>query len=228
MKSITGKINESLDLILASPKKAMWLGILAVCITGYAVTDLPFCNDDKNGSQANLSETDSLELAGQIVYQEEGCQYCHSQALRPFAWEVNRFSSAEKYGQFPLPDADEYRYQTPSLRGSFRIGPDLSRLAGKLTEEELTAYLKSRGGDTQAAEIHQFSRLFISDAGLSPLSLSWKLRMMMNSGLDISDPLQKSVFQRTADRTRGEALVAYLLSRGKNQMRFAGKFYANQ
>jgi len=64
-----------------------------------------------------------LELAGRDLYIAEGCNNCHSQQVRPFQHE------AQRYG--PASTAAEGAYETPHLWGSKRTGPDLARLGGK-------------------------------------------------------------------------------------------------
>jgi cytochrome c oxidase cbb3-type subunit I/II len=64
-----------------------------------------------------------LELAGRDVYIREGCFNCHSQMVRPFRWET------ERYGDYSKPG--ESVYDHPFLWGSRRIGPDLARVGGK-------------------------------------------------------------------------------------------------
>jgi cytochrome c oxidase cbb3-type subunit I/II len=64
-----------------------------------------------------------LELAGRDLYQAEGCYNCHSQMVRPFRAET------ERYGEYSKPG--EFVYDHPFQWGSRRIGPDLQRLGGK-------------------------------------------------------------------------------------------------
>ncbi|MBX7057269.1 MAG: cbb3-type cytochrome c oxidase subunit II [Leptospirales bacterium] len=193
-----------------------------------AVVWLPFRRNalPSHGSMANLHPPSQLEIAGQQVYFEEGCQYCHTQALRPIAWEALRMANAESYGYFLAPDMMEYYYESPAMRGSVRIGPDLARLSGRMDESQLRGLLQSKKSDTPRAVFHRFGHLFQTDDGLDPLGLSWRTRMQMNAGSPISDPQQRSAFTQLADQTRGDALVAYLLSLGKRQRESAGKFYA--
>ena len=61
-----------------------------------------------------------LELAGKQVYMKEGCYNCHSQLIRPFKAETDRYGEYSKSG--------EYAYDRPFLWGSKRIGPDLHRI----------------------------------------------------------------------------------------------------
>ena len=68
-----------------------------------------------------------LELAGRDVYIREGCYVCHSQMIRPFRDEV------ERYGHYSL--AAESEYDHPFQWGSKRTGPDLARVGGKYSDE---------------------------------------------------------------------------------------------
>ncbi len=74
-----------------------------------------------------------LELAGRNVYIREGCYVCHSQMIRPFRDEV------ERYGPYSL--AAESMYDHPFQWGSKRTGPDLARVGGKYSNEWHVAHL---------------------------------------------------------------------------------------
>lgn len=68
-----------------------------------------------------------LELAGRNIYMREGCYNCHSQMIRPFRDEV------ERYGHYSL--AAESMYDHPFQWGSKRTGPDLARVGGRYSDE---------------------------------------------------------------------------------------------
>jgi cytochrome c oxidase cbb3-type subunit 2 len=74
-----------------------------------------------------------LELAGRDIYIREGCYLCHSQQIRPFRDEV------ERYGHYSL--AAESMYDHPFQWGSKRTGPDLARVGGKYSNEWQVAHL---------------------------------------------------------------------------------------
>ncbi|MCU0987778.1 MAG: cytochrome-c oxidase, cbb3-type subunit II [Acetobacteraceae bacterium] len=74
-----------------------------------------------------------LELAGRNIYLREGCYTCHSQQVRPFRDEL------ERYGHFSL--AAESMYDRPFQWGSKRTGPDLARVGGKYSNEWQYAHL---------------------------------------------------------------------------------------
>lgn len=75
-----------------------------------------------------------LEQAGRNIYMREGCYVCHSQMVRPFRDEV------ERYGQYSL--AAESMYDHPFQWGSKRTGPDLARVGGRYSDEWHRAHLK--------------------------------------------------------------------------------------
>ncbi|MGO1118782.1 cytochrome-c oxidase, cbb3-type subunit II [Rhodovibrionaceae bacterium A322] len=74
-----------------------------------------------------------LELAGRNIYIREGCYTCHSQMIRPFRDEV------ERYGHYSL--AAESMYDHPFQWGSKRTGPDLARVGGKYSNDWHAAHL---------------------------------------------------------------------------------------
>ena len=74
-----------------------------------------------------------LELAGRDIYQREGCYLCHSQMIRPFRDEK------ERYGHYSL--ASESMYDHPFQWGSKRTGPDLARVGGKYSNAWHIAHL---------------------------------------------------------------------------------------
>jgi cytochrome c oxidase cbb3-type subunit 2 len=74
-----------------------------------------------------------LELAGRNIYIREGCYTCHSQMIRPFRDEI------ERYGHYSL--AAESMYDHPFQWGSKRTGPDLARVGGKYSNEWHVAHL---------------------------------------------------------------------------------------
>ncbi|PCI02947.1 MAG: cytochrome-c oxidase, cbb3-type subunit II [Hyphomicrobiales bacterium] len=74
-----------------------------------------------------------LELAGRTIYVREGCYLCHSQMIRPFRDEV------ERYGHYSL--AAESMYDHPFQWGSKRTGPDLARVGGRYSDDWHLAHL---------------------------------------------------------------------------------------
>jgi cytochrome c oxidase cbb3-type subunit 2 len=104
------------------------VGILIVVSIGGIVQMVPLATMDSTIEQVDgVRPYSPLELAGRNIYVREGCYNCHSQQVRPFRDEVDR------YGHYSL--AAESRYDHPFQWGSKRTGPDLARVGGKYSNE---------------------------------------------------------------------------------------------
>lgn len=80
-----------------------------------------------------LKPYSALQLAGRDIYMRENCSVCHSQMIRPFRAET------ERYGHYSV--AGEFVYDRPFLWGSKRTGPDLHRVGGRYSDEWHRAHL---------------------------------------------------------------------------------------
>ena len=76
---------------------------------------------------AEATDYTPVQQHGRRVYLREGCWYCHSQYVRPVTGETRRWG--------PVSEAGEYAYDTPHLFGTRRIGPDLTRVGLKYSNE---------------------------------------------------------------------------------------------
>ena len=83
----------------------------------------------------------ALQLAGRDVYLREGCYGCHSQMIRPFRAETLR------YGHYSM--AGEFVYDHPFQWGSKRTGPDLHRVGGKYSDDEIGKAAEDVKGKTE-------------------------------------------------------------------------------
>ncbi len=102
----------------------MGIGIILVTIIGALVEIVPlFYIDSTIEKVEGVRPYTPLELKGRDIYIREGCYNCHSQMIRPFRDEV------ERYGHYSL--AAESMYDHPFQWGSKRTGPDLARVGGK-------------------------------------------------------------------------------------------------
>lgn len=82
---------------------------------------------------AGLKPYTALQLAGRDIYIRENCSVCHSQMIRPFRAET------ERYGHYSV--AGEFVYDRPFLWGSKRTGPDLHRVGGRYSDDWHRAHL---------------------------------------------------------------------------------------
>jgi cytochrome c oxidase cbb3-type subunit 2 len=103
------------------------LTVLAVSYGGLAEIVPLFFQDQTTKPIEGLKPLNALQLEGRDVYIREGCYGCHSQMIRPFRAET------ERYGHYSV--AGESVYEHPFLWGSKRTGPDLARVGGRYSDE---------------------------------------------------------------------------------------------
>ncbi|TVT62648.1 MAG: cytochrome-c oxidase, cbb3-type subunit II, partial [Pseudomonas sp.] len=107
--------------------------ILAVSIGGLTQIVPLFFQDAVNEPVEGMKPYTALQLEGRDLYIREGCVGCHSQMVRPFRAET------ERYGHYSV--AGESVYDHPFLWGSKRTGPDLARVGGRYSDDWHRAHL---------------------------------------------------------------------------------------
>ncbi|WP_205481738.1 cytochrome-c oxidase, cbb3-type subunit II [Sphingomonas arenae] len=118
-----------------------------------------------------------LELAGRNIYVREGCYSCHSQMIRPFRDE------AERYGHYSL--AAESMYDHPFQWGSKRTGPDLARVGGRYSDEWHVAHLKDPRAVVPESIMPGYS--FLAERELSAGDMGADLRALSLTGVPYTD-----------------------------------------
>ena len=101
--------------------------ILLVSVGGLVQIVPLFFQTSTTEAVEGLKPYDPLSLTGRDIYIREGCNNCHSQMIRPFRTET------ERYGHYSV--AGEYVYDRPFLWGSKRTGPDLARVGGRYSDD---------------------------------------------------------------------------------------------
>ncbi len=113
---------------------ALLIGVLVTVSIGGTVEIVPLFTVETTIERVKgVRPYSPLELAGRDIYVREGCYLCHSQQIRPFRDEV------ERYGHYSL--AAESTYDHPFQWGSERTGPDLARVGGKYSNDWHVAHL---------------------------------------------------------------------------------------
>lgn len=107
--------------------KLIVLTLITVSFGGLAQIVPLFFQKSTTEPVENLKPYSALELSGRDIYIREGCVGCHSQMIRPFRAET------ERYGHYSV--AGEFVYDRPFLWGSKRTGPDLHRVGGRYTDD---------------------------------------------------------------------------------------------
>ncbi|MFV0624867.1 cytochrome-c oxidase, cbb3-type subunit II [Sphingomonas sp. ac-8] len=118
-----------------------------------------------------------LELAGRNIYIREGCYNCHSQQIRPFRDEV------ERYGHYSL--AAESMYDHPFQWGSKRTGPDLARVGGRYSDEWHVQHLKDPRSVVPESIMPPYA--FMADRELDAGDMSKHLTAMRRVGVPYTD-----------------------------------------
>ncbi|MCB2083054.1 MAG: cytochrome-c oxidase, cbb3-type subunit II [Sphingomonadaceae bacterium] len=118
-----------------------------------------------------------LELAGRDIYIREGCYVCHSQMIRPFRDEV------ERYGHYSL--AAESMYDHPFQWGSKRTGPDLARVGGRYSDAWHVDHLKDPQSVVPESVMPQYG--FLAETPLKVADPSANLTALSRVGVPYSD-----------------------------------------
>lgn len=119
-----------------------------------------------------------LELAGRDLYIREGCVGCHSQMIRPFRSEVERYGDYSKSGEFV--------YDRPFLWGSKRTGPDLHRLGGKYSDNWHFNHMLDPQSTSPGSIMPAYQWLFDNKA-MDFSDIEDKMRVMAKLGVPYSD-----------------------------------------
>jgi cytochrome c oxidase cbb3-type subunit 2 len=142
----------------------------------------------------------ALELAGRDVYQREGCYTCHSQMVRPFRDEK------ERYGHYSL--ASESMFDHPFQWGSKRTGPDLARLGGKYSDEWHRAHLRAPRSVVPESVMPNYP--WLDKAEVDGATMQAHMNGMRTIGVPYTDEDIAQVPKLVAGKTEMDAMVAYL------------------
>jgi cytochrome c oxidase cbb3-type subunit 2 len=142
----------------------------------------------------------ALELAGRDIYQREGCYTCHSQMIRPFRDEK------ERYGHYSL--ASESMFDHPFQWGSKRTGPDLARLGGKYSDEWHRAHLRAPRSVVPESVMPNYP--WLDKAKVDGATMQAHMNGMRMIGVPYNDEDIAQAPKLVEGKTEMDALVAYL------------------
>lgn len=141
-----------------------------------------------------------LELAGRNIYQREGCYLCHSQMIRPFRDEKDR------YGHYSL--ASESMYDHPFQWGSKRTGPDLARVGGKYSDDWQRKHLRAPRSVVPESVMPNYP--WLQHAELDGEQITASMGALRKIGVPYTDGDIDAAAQAVDGMTEEDALVAYL------------------
>jgi cytochrome c oxidase cbb3-type subunit 2 len=189
-------------------EKNPWLliGLVLVVISfGGLVEIVPlFFQHSTTEPVAGLKPYSPLRLAGRDIYIREGCYNCHSQMIRPFRAET------ERYGHYSV--AGEFVYDHPFQWGSKRTGPDLARVGGRYSDEWHRTHLDNPRDVVPESNMPGYP--WLATAKLDPQSIVPKMRAMQRLHVPYTEQEIKDAPAQLADKTEQDALVAYLQGLG--------------
>lgn len=146
----------------------------------------------------------ALQLEGRDIYIREGCYNCHSQMIRPFRAET------ERYGHYSL--AAESMYDHPFQWGSKRTGPDLARVGGKYPDAWHVQHMEDPKSLVPESVMPRYP--WLKDAALDISLTRKKMQVMKKLGVPYADEDIEKADESVKGKTELDALIAYLQGLG--------------
>ncbi|MCV6605378.1 MAG: cytochrome-c oxidase, cbb3-type subunit II [Porticoccaceae bacterium] len=178
--------------------------LVAVSFGGLAQILPLFFADETTQPVDGLKPLPALVLEGRDIYIREGCNVCHTQMIRPFRAET------ERYGHYSV--AGEHVYEHPFLWGSKRTGPDLARVGGRYSDEWHRAHLYNPRDVVPESNMPEFPWLF--DNVLDGKLTGKKMEALRSVGVPYTDADIAGAGDAVKGRREIEAVVAYLQQLG--------------
>ena len=145
-----------------------------------------------------------LQLAGRDIYVREGCYNCHSQMIRPFRAET------ERYGHYSV--AGEFVYDHPFQWGSKRTGPDLARVGGRYSDDWHRVHLNNPRDVVPESNMPAYS--WLAKAPASNGDIQARMRALRLVGVPYTDKEIATADDEVKGKSEEDALVAYLQNLG--------------
>lgn len=176
------------------------LVILTVSIGGLVEIVPLFFQKSTTQPVIGMKPYSALQLAGRDIYLREGCYNCHSQMIRPFRAET------ERYGHFSV--AGESVYDHPFQWGSKRTGPDLARVGGRYSDTWHREHLTDPRSVVPESNMPAYP--WLSKQEVDQTDIEAKLKAMKTLGVPYTDEQIASAKADVAGKKEIEALISYL------------------
>jgi len=188
------------DMIERNQALMIVLIILVVAVGGLVEIVPLYFQKSVTEPVAGLKPYTPLQLTGRDVYIREGCYNCHSQMVRPFRAEV------ERYGHYSV--AGEFVYDHPFQWGSKRTGPDLHRVGGRYSDEWHRLHLLDPRSVVPESNMPAYPWLVRTGANAEDIEA--KMRALRSVGVPYPDAEIAGAKAALKDKTEMDALIAYL------------------
>lgn len=191
---------------LVEKNLGLMIPLIVVAISfGFLVEAVPlFFHKDMQEPIEGLKPHTALELEGRDIYIREGCTVCHTQMIRPFRAET------ERYGHYSV--AGEHVWEHPFLWGSKRTGPDLARVGGRYSDDWHRAHLYNPRNVVPESKMPSYPWLFT--AKVDHKGTAAKMEALRTVGVPYTDEDIAGAAAANKGKTEIEALVAYLQQLG--------------
>ena len=192
------------DMIERNQALLIVLVILVVAVGGLVEIVPLYFQKSVTEPVAGLKPYSPLQLTGRDVYIREGCYNCHSQMVRPFRAEV------ERYGHYSV--AGEFVYDHPFQWGSKRTGPDLHRVGGRYSNEWHRIHLMNPRDVVPESNMPGYPWLASTPADAG--SIEAKLGALRRLGVPYTEEQVRAAAAELGGKTEMDALIAYLQGLG--------------
>ena len=191
------KVEKSVGLLII-------LTVLVISVGGLVEIVPLFFQKSTTEAVAGLKPYPALELEGRDIYIRESCMVCHSQMIRPFRAET------ERYGHYSV--AGEFVYDRPFQWGSKRTGPDLHRVGGRYSDEWHRAHLINPRDVVPESIMPGYP--WLAKNQLDGSHVQKKMQVLRTLGHPYTDDDIKNAPAALEGKTEMDALIAYLQGMG--------------
>ncbi len=180
------------------------LSLLVVSFGGLAQIVPLFFQNSTTEPVDGLKPYTALQLEGRDIYIREGCVGCHSQMIRPFRAET------ERYGHYSV--AGEFIYDRPFLWGSKRTGPDLHRVGGRYSDDWHRVHLTNPRDVVPESIMPAYP--WLAENALDGSDIQAKMKTLVILGHPYSDAEIEAAPAALEGKTELDAVVTYLQALG--------------
>lgn len=182
----------------------MVLVILVISVGGLVEIVPLFFQKSTTQPVSGVKPYTALQLEGRDIYMREGCGNCHSQMIRPFRAET------ERYGHYSV--AGEFVYDHPFLWGSKRTGPDLARVGLRYSDEWHRLHLTNPRDLVPESNMPAYP--WLERTPVNGALTGAKMRALRHVGVPYTDDDIAKAAEAVKGKTEMDAMVAYLQGLG--------------
>lgn len=193
MASAQDRVETNLGLLIL-------LVVLVVSVGGIVEVVPLFFQTSTTQPVDGLKPYTALQLAGRDIYIRESCMVCHSQMIRPFRAET------ERYGHYSV--AGEFVYDRPFQWGSKRTGPDLARVGGRYSDAWHRVHLINPRDVVPESIMPGYP--WLAENKLDASDIRRKMRVLRRLGHPYTDEQIENAPKQLEGKTEMDAIIAYL------------------